>query len=339
MSDRDLDAFDDVDDLIDYCMGIWAQEAPGDVMEQWAQSHHTIRSLGTLDGIDNLTDCLPEFFSEYSQIYFALGEGDRYYSDTFPLFRVLAAAHPGTAVGVLERLALDESPEVLWAVAGNPSSPQALLLTLSQTDAVLPEGLVALADPWPEDSAESGWRDGIRWGTGNPWEVRNVPIAASVAGNRATSTGLLGALAQTSRMDVALALLQRNSDRLTRDHWKSLVEGTRGRDRSSAGWLQWLACSPHLPTEFHAEIVEDPVEREILLRCLAANPLTTPEVLDWALDQNPDTWTRSRIARHPSITGVQLDQLAVDRDARVREAVIASPYSTDEQKALAAVSQ
>lgn len=313
--------FDDCDDLMAFCEDVWGDGTSPGVLEDLADSDYALGDFG-LGEEDELPDLgLAELFWEHSRMYMVLGEERQQFDAGFPLFRVLAAGHPRTEPETLARLGTAPDPEVLWAVASNPNTPQEVLGALAGSPAVIETGLQGRADPWPDDDDPLG----IRFGTGQPWELEHVPVAAAVAGNRAISPELTDWFVHGDHPDFAKAVILRNSDRLSGTQWRRLFEGAMARDRENAGWLQWMAMSPDLPQEFYAGILRDPVEGPILARRLASLLNTSSETLMMVIATAPDAWTRAHIASHPHASAQLRAELSTDPDPQVREAAMGTP--------------
>lgn len=319
-----------------FCEDAWSDDVDPELLNQLAQSTYGLGAFGWGEE-DDLPDMgLIELFAwKYGRIYTVLGEERQHFSPGFPLFRVLAAAHPRTPDQILRQLANDDDPEVLWALAGNPNAGDEILVKIIDLSTQLPEGISELADPTVADNRDTG----ISHGTDNPWELTGVPVAVSAAGNHSCGPDLLEWFSQTTSVDLAKALILRNGDRLTETQWRRLLEGTRGRNRWSTqrGWLQWIANSPHMPLSFVDEVLADPQEGPILARRLVRTASTPEQVLEVLLVHGVDEWTRSRIAGHTSSTSNTLKILAADPSALVRRAVIDNESASVEIKALASI--
>lgn len=329
-----IEDLSDSDELWDFCEEVWSDDVDPELLVSLAQSNYGFGDFGWGEEDD---DRFPDLFTwQYADIYSVLGEdrgGD--FGRGFPLFRVLAGAHPRTPRHVLRQLTSDKDPEVLWAVAANPSADDEILVSIINRNEVLSDGIRELADPRLDDGRDTG----ICYGTDQAWELTDVPVDTAVAGSRSCGPELLDWFSRTSSVDLAKALILRNGDRLTEDQWRLLIEGTRGRDRWTElrGWLQWIADSPHLPLTLIGDVLPDREEGPILARRLVRTTSTPDWVLQLLLDHGVDEWTRSRIAAHSSVTSDMLQVLAVDPSAKVRAAVITSSAATDEIRALAAL--
>jgi hypothetical protein len=333
-----LENISSADEMFALCEESWDIDADLGMLTKFAQSSYGLGDLGWGEDDDLTNGGIEELFdSGHGQIYKVLGDERQSFGPGFPLFRVVAAAHPRTPDDVLAELAKDDDPEVLWAVAGNPNAGDALLVAIiDRKPRPLIDHLQEVNDPELDNSSNSG----IRYGDGNIWERPDVPVLVSAAGNRSCGADLLDRFCGAGSADVAKALLLRNSDRLSEENWRQLLEGTRGRDRDSnpQGWLQWIAMSPHLPLSHVDEILSDPTEGPILARRLARTPNIPEATLRQLLSNGTDEWTRSRIAGHPSATTEMLRELAMDPSGAVRTAVIANSSASDEIRALAAIS-
>jgi hypothetical protein len=233
------------------------------LLEELASSEYRLDDVGWGEDED-LSDFLSDFFCGWhGDIYDVLGEQRFEFEPEFPLFQVIAGAHPLTPHGALERLVSQGDPEVLWAIGGNPRAGDQLLVTLLESwpQAVIEAGIQGLADPQVD---ETNGVPSIRYGTGNAWELLNVPVGTSVAGNRFIGADLLGWFAGADNPDFAKALILRNGDRLSEAQWRRLFEGTRGKDRFSGGWLQWIANSSDIPPSLIDDVLTDLWEGPIL---------------------------------------------------------------------------
>lgn len=326
----------DTEELMAFCEDAWSDEVDPELLSQLAKSTYGLGSFGWVEE-DDLPDMgLIELFAwKQAEIYGVLGENRHHFYAGFPLFRVLASAHPKTSNETLHYLTNDDDPEVLWALAGNPAAGDEILAKMIDRRVQLPDGISELADPELDESRERG----IRNGTDNPWELTDIDVSVSVAGNRSCSPELLDWFSLNSNADTAKALILRNSDRLTEAQWRRLLEGTRDRDRYSTqrSWLQWIADSPNMPLSLVDEVLADQWEGPILARRLARTASTPSPILQVLIDHGADEWTRTRIAGHSSSTPNMLRTLAVDPSASVRKAVIDNPSANDEIKAMASL--
>jgi hypothetical protein len=250
-----------------FCQAAWRDEAEPLLLAELAKSTYGLGDFG-LDECEVMDDegFLTELFQGHSSIYEALGELRSHFDPGFPLFRVIAGAHPRTPDGSLAVLAEDIDPEVLWAVAGNPSSPKSVLESLACSTAAVASGIEGRAEPWPDEDPRNP--TGIRFGSGMPWELSDVPVAASVAGNRSALPELLEFFAQANHPDLAQAVILRNGDRLTESDWQSLLAGALARTESQAGWIKWIAVSPYAPVSLNEELLGNPASRALLERRL-----------------------------------------------------------------------
>lgn len=326
----------DTEELMAFCEDAWSDEVDPELLSQLAESTYGLGSFGWGED-DDLPDMgLDKMFAEeHGEIYSILGGDRNDFSCGFPLFRVLAAAHPKTPNETLHDLINDDDPEVLWALAGNPAAGDEILVKMIDRRVPLPDGISELADPELDDSRDRG----IRYGTDQGWELSDIDVSVSVAGNRSCSPDLLDWFSQNSNADIAKALIMRNSDRLAEAQWRRLLEGTRDRDRSSTqrGWLQWIADSPNMPLSLVDDVLADQREGPILARRLARTASTPAQVLRVLIDRGVDEWTRTRIAGHFSATTEMLRDLAVDPSAQVRKAVVDNQLVNDEIKAVASL--
>jgi hypothetical protein len=289
-------------------------------------------------------DFLSDFFNwRHGDIYNVLGELRYAFGSEFPLFQVIAGAHPHTPREVLQELLSQGHPEVLWGIGGNPQAGDDVLAELLTRwpRAVIEQDIQGLADPWTCDV------DGIpkiRYGTDNPWELEDVPVVASVAGNQSIGSDVITWLTEVDSQDVAKALILRNGQRLTSDHWRRLFEGAKSRISGSKetfgrydGWLQWIADSPHTPLFLVQELLRDEWEGPLVARRQAMTPHTAVETLRLLLDTGVDEGTRSLIAQHSATAPDMLATLAVDPSSKVRQGVITNPNTDEATKALAAL--
>lgn len=330
-----MQGFEDANSLMEFCERVWRQDVDPEVLRELATSNYGLGDLG-LNEIEVMEDegFLIEFFQSHADIYDVLGELRVNFAAGFPLFRVIAATHPATPQAALASLASDPDPEVVWALGGNTQAGDALLSALARSDEVLATGIEALADPWPDDQSASG----IRFGTGNPWELENVPVATSVAGNRSCTSDLLDYLCASQHPDLSKAVVLRNGERLSDGQWADLLAGAMRRDRQDGGWLQWIAVSSHTPSPLFESILRQPQEGQLLARRLATSPASSAEELSLVLEHVDDAWTRAKIAHHSNVSVALLTTLSVDTNAEVRRAVSTSPVAPDEIRASAALS-
>jgi hypothetical protein len=259
--------FESANELMEFCQQAWREDAEPLLLAELAKSTYELGDFG-IDECEVMDDegFLTELFQGHSSIYEALGEPRSHFDPGFPLFRVIAGAHPRTPDSSLGILAEDIDPEVLWAVAGNPSSPNAVLANLAGSRAAVASGIEGRAEPWPDEDPRNP--TGIRYGSGMPWELSHVPVAASVAGNRAASPELLEFFAQANHPDLAQAAILRNGDRLTESDWQSLLAGALARTESQAGWIKWIAVSPHAPASLNEALLGNSTSRALLERRL-----------------------------------------------------------------------
>lgn len=251
------------DDVMSLCDDARADAADPSLLEELASFEYRLGDFGWGEDED-LSDYLSDFFCGWQgDIYDVLGEQRYEFESGFPLFQVIAGAHSRTPHGALESLVSQGDPEVLWAIGGNPRAGDELLVMLLESwpQAVIESGIQGLADPQLDDT---NGVPSIRYGTDNAWELLNVPIGTSVAGNRSIGADLLGWFAEADNPDFAKALILRNGDRLSEAQWRRLFEGTRGRDRFSGGWLQWIANSNDIPPSLIDDILMDHSEGPIL---------------------------------------------------------------------------
>lgn len=323
------------------CEAAWSNMAGAQLLE--ALANHSYR-LGDLkeNEQEQFDDegFLQELFQGHTAIYEVLGSMRMHFEEGFPLLKVIAAAHPNTQATVLASLSRDSDPEVLWAVAGNPNATTEILNTIA-LDAQLPALLYELPNPWPDDRDD--YPDGVRYAGEGAWEITDVPVGASMAGNRSIAKDVMQRVIDSSQFDMIKALLLRNSDRLTLPQWRSLLENGLEREASlthydaTVDWLLFMADSSDVPPDIYQALLSTKWQAEILARRIVARNYASLDDLRLVLSYTPSAWTRARIARHPQITHDLLSALAVDPEPSVREAVIASPFATDEQRAMAAL--
>lgn len=335
-----MDRFTSADDLMVFCERAWRSDAKPELLERMALSQHRPGDF-ELDEIEAFDDrgFLGELFQvspwdASSSMYDVLGEYRYAFPSAFPLFRVIAAAHPNTPASTLRYLVHDDDPEVLWAVISNPSVDFHQLSHIWEPSVVIASGIQELADPQLDDREPNG----LRFGTGNPWELENVHVSVAMAGSRFSPLELLDEFCESDFGDQIKALILRNGQRLNITQWEALLAGASRRDRQSRGWMQWLAMSPDLPSRFVETILGNAEEGVILARRLATSPLTSALELRMIVNSISDVWTRVRIAHHPNISLDALRILAVDPSSEVRQAVETSPEVTEAIRAAARMS-
>jgi len=307
------------------------------LLDELAVSAYRLGDLGQSD-LEFFTDegFLNEIFQYQSDIYGVFDTVRTDWPEGFPLLKVIAAAHPNTPVPTLLRLSQDPDPEVLWAVAGNSSATREIHTQVISSNAVLPSYLemqsYSYINDWEPDS----------FGSLDNWDVYDVPISVSAAGNRNIDSDLIQWVVDSEHPLMIKALLVRNADRLTMPQWHTLL-GNGLRYRASpqyyleGDWLLWMADSRNLPAALHSDILNSERSGDVLARRLVARDTSTLDDLKMVFAHAPTPGTRARIAAHPHVTEQMLNDLALDPVPKVRQAVVNSPFATDEQKAMAAL--
>lgn len=259
--------FTSPDELMDLCTKVWSSSIDPITLSELANSEYRLGDLG-LDETEQLQDYgfIEELFQGHSAIYEVLGGSRQDFIEGFALLKVIAAAHPKTPHLALQRLSEDSDPEVLWAVAGNPSVTPEMHSRIIDTKACVS----AVFQECPNPEIDESTANGIRYGVSDLWEISNIYVGVSAAGNRNAHIELIDWAVTLEHPEMNKALLLRNSDRLSIEHWERLLQTGLPHNPFDGGWIQWMAMSQNLPEVLYERILERPYEAPLLERRLAA---------------------------------------------------------------------
>jgi len=292
--------------------------------------------LGVLADCAEWVDDLEEIFESDAlrRSYRQLMGGREWSATQFPLPRVIAAAHLQTPETVLRGLAADADAEVLWALASNPSTPPDVLEELYSSGRHLPGVYAGDEMVYFPRWFLPGFEDPSTAST-----FEDVPVSVAVAANPSTSLTIVDEVVTNGEHLEITALVTHQLERLRPAAWEALASRLLLRDGAESwgtlaithrtcpiGILKQLTASRH--SEFATAVNG----------VLALRPDAGVDVHD-ELAHHADPWVRWAVASNPGVGLSVLRQLATDSNPMVRTAVLENPASTDEIKAIVALSQ
>ena len=247
----------------------------------------------------------------------ALTRGDDYVT------RAVLAQRPDLPVALLEELATDARPEVVWRVAANPSTPAEVLLRLDEQP--LLRGPLALNPSLPASLVDAYTRadsSSVRWRIALHPAVAPVRLAElagdadfgvrwGVAGNTSTPPDVLAAMVTDDEMGVRLALSLNPST--TPDALAALAAD------SFIDVRREIARNPRTPQPALALLATDP-ETSVAL-WVGRNPASSPATLT-VMASHREAWVREHAADNWSTPVEVLQRLSTDRDPGVRKSAL-----------------
>ncbi len=277
--------------------------------------------------------------------------------DSAPEVREEVAKHPNTPVESLRKLSRDRNAAIRNQILENSNTPSEVLIEFFKELFRSPETLRQLLDR--DRNIWNFSEDLLAAIAQHP----DCTIRRRVASHPNTSSETLAQLAKDSHIRTvravakhpntpakALERLSQRKDFTTRYNTltnpnlsetviSNLFEGEGfWKNQSSKKWIdtefpvdrarfrQAIARHPNTSIEILQTLVKeafDPEENTEQLKAIVSNPNLTSDLLDIAIER-ASVEVRQAIVGHPQLTPQQWEQLAIDRDVRVREVVAMS---------------